>query len=128
MKAGWRIVYEPRAVAHHLGKASLTARHGSHEVARLAERNRLLFTWSSLGGVGALWKHALGLPLWIAREIRCGGGATRLRAFAGALRRIPMAIRHRRKVPPPSALSDAEVPRRTQPPPGVERHTVPGER
>jgi GT2 family glycosyltransferase len=125
IRAGWRIVYEPRALARHLGKASLTARHGSVALRRLTQRNRLLFSWSLMSD--ARWRHWLGLPGWVAREIR-RGGATRLRALFAALRMMPAVIRHRRRCPPPRALGDSEALQRTRPHPKlVQIHTVPGE-
>ncbi|MBN1475468.1 glycosyltransferase family 2 protein [Candidatus Sumerlaeota bacterium] len=124
IQAGWRIVYEPRALARHLGKASLTARHGSGALRRLTERNRLLFTWSLMSD--ARWRHWLGLPGWVAREIR-RGGATRLRALLAALRMLPAVASQRRGFPPPRALGDREALARTRPPAGTAVHTVPGE-
>ncbi len=126
VKAGWRIVYEPRALAHHLGKASLTARHGDGALRRLVERNRLIFTWSLLTDTGARWRHWGGLPGWIAGEIR-RGGATRLRAFRAALRRFPELLRHRRRFPSPRARGDREALDVTRPPADVAVHIVPGE-
>jgi GT2 family glycosyltransferase len=125
VKAGWRIVYEPRALAHHLGKASLTARHGDLALRPLVERNRLLFTWSLLTDPAARLRHLLGLPGWIARPIWRGEGLYRLRAFASALRCLPALIRHRRTFPPPCALTDRQALARTRPPEGIPVSTVP---
>jgi GT2 family glycosyltransferase len=125
IRAGWRIVYEPRALARHLGKASLTARHGSLALRRLTERNRLLFSWSLMSD--ARWRHWLGLPGWVAREIR-RGGATRLRAFFAALRMLPTVAKQRRRFPPPQALGDVQAFAQTRPSPKVNViHPVPGE-
>lgn len=125
VKAGWRVVYEPRAVAHHLGKASLTARYGDAALRAVVERNRLLFAWALLDPA-SLWRHAFGLPGWVARDM-ARGSACRLRALAGALRRLPEVVRHRRCAPPPRLRSDAEAVAATRPPAGVAVHTVPGE-
>lgn len=127
IKAGWRIVYEPRAVAHHLGKASLSARYGDASIRLLSERNRLLFTWTNLSGAGPRMRHWLGLPGGIARDIARGGGAVRLRAFLAAARRWREVAARRRTAPCPARLTDAEACERTRPPEGVPVTTVPGE-
>jgi GT2 family glycosyltransferase len=125
VKAGWRVVFEPRALAHHLGKASLRERHTDAAIKRLHERNRLLTTWSTL--TGARWRHWIGLPGWVARPLWRGDGAARLRAFGAALRRFPDAIRRRRAFPPPCLRSDAQALAATRPPQGTVVRTVPGE-
>lgn len=127
VKAGWRIVYEPKAIAHHLGKASLTTRLGNVGVRRTVERNRLLFSWQCFDSGGTVWLHCLGLPLWVAKEIWRGDGASRLRAFVSALRLLPQVVRHRRLSPPPQAVSDVDAIRRTAPPRGVDVRFVPNE-
>jgi GT2 family glycosyltransferase len=127
VKAGWRIVFEPRALAHHLGKASLTARLGDDALRRVIDRNRLLFTWALLTDSAAWWRHWIGLPGWVARQMRRGDGASRLRAFLAALRRLPEVMALRRRIPSPRAVSDEEALSSTRPPQSASVQTVPGE-
>ncbi|MFH0794698.1 MAG: glycosyltransferase, partial [bacterium] len=47
-KRGWRVIYNPQAVALHFGKASLMKLLGPDGIASLDERTPLLFTWLNL--------------------------------------------------------------------------------
>ena len=96
-RIGWTNLYEPRAMAYHLGKSSMTRLLGQRGVSRVTRRNHLLFNWANLDDYGLLIDHLLGLPFLILRdrpgEEESGWGL----ALLGALGRLPEALRHRRR-------------------------------
>jgi len=68
-KAGWRILYEPRAIAIHLGKASMSARYGRDRLEIILRRNQILFTWLNLSD-SALWlRHCFQFPIALLRDL-----------------------------------------------------------
>jgi GT2 family glycosyltransferase len=89
-RRGWRQLYDPEAVALHVGGGSMTRRFGADAVAMMKARNHLLFEWRHLRDAALVAEHAARLPLAAARGDRHFG-----RAFRGALARLPLALRLR---------------------------------
>lgn len=116
-RAGMRIAYEPRAVAYHAGKQSMSALLGSERLALTIKRNHLLFNWANLRNPGLLAAHLLGL----GRLVLAGGGrdepisASWGRAFLAALARLGAVLRCRRarrasgSDPMPAPIGDREI-------------------
>jgi GT2 family glycosyltransferase len=96
-KAGWRVLYEPEAVADHLGKATLTRQVGQDRLTQILERNRLWFTWLNLDDPGLMLRHILALPWVYGRDIARGDGVSGLRGFLKALVGLPRVARLRRR-------------------------------
>ncbi|MCX7011245.1 MAG: glycosyltransferase family 2 protein [Candidatus Sumerlaeota bacterium] len=108
-KKGWRVLYEPRAVANHLGKASLAARYGRDELEILRRRNQVLFTWLNLTD-GRLWaRHLVELPAAVASDLARGENSPLAKGFVRALPKIPAALRERRRRRPTFRLRDSEI-------------------
>ncbi|MEN6627643.1 MAG: glycosyltransferase [Candidatus Sumerlaeia bacterium] len=93
-RRGWSVLYDPRAVAWHLGKGSMRDRLGDYGLALMLKRNHLLFNWASLADFGLLARHCLGLPRLVltADGAPAGWG----RALLAALARLPAVLRLRR--------------------------------
>lgn len=129
-KAGWRVLYEPAAVARHLGKGSLGQVLGRRGLVRIDERNRLIFNWLNLADTpGLLLWHLALLPLVYASDLlRRGRGFGTLAGFRMALGRLG-GVWHshqtRRRSDPPAVRTNREIlrigraiARRTAPPRG----------
>ncbi|MFP4381424.1 MAG: glycosyltransferase family 2 protein [Candidatus Sumerlaeia bacterium] len=97
MRYGWRCLYEPRAVARHVGEGSIVRRYGLGRMERIRERNRLFFVWMNLQDP-LLWaRHILALPWIYGRDLFQGRGLRLFWGFLMALPRIPRIIGIRRK-------------------------------
>jgi GT2 family glycosyltransferase len=113
-RRGWAILYEPRAVAYHAGKGSMTRLLGRRGVSLLVRRNHLLFNWVNLHDGALLRRHLLSLAGLVWRDAWQRGRHARIlisgprlpndadvapwgRAFLAALRRLPRALRTRRR-------------------------------
>jgi len=94
-RAGFEILYEPRAIAFHIGGGSMRRRYGEKEVWRLRARNHLLFEWLNLSDPGRLASHAAWIARHVAREWLRGEGFGYTRVLARALGRLPAALRSR---------------------------------
>jgi GT2 family glycosyltransferase len=94
---GWLNLYDPRAVAFHLGKGSMRRRFGAWGVSLLIRRNHLLFVWVNLRDFGLLTRHLAALPglVWAdpAQPEQAGWG----RALLAALGRLGPVLRARRQ-------------------------------
>lgn len=113
-KAGWRVLYEPAAVARHLGKGSLGQVLGERGLVRIDERNRLIFNWLNLAdSPGLLLCHLALLPLVYASDVlRRGRGLDTLAGFWMALGRLGKVWRShqtRRRSDPPVVRTNREI-------------------
>jgi GT2 family glycosyltransferase len=100
---GWGVVYEPRAVAWHLGKGSMRRRLGPDGVSLTLRRNHLLFNWLNLRGPSRIAAHLLCLPTLIAADRPARGQAGWGRAWAAAVARLPAVLAERRRRGGPSS-------------------------
>ncbi len=108
-RRGLHVLYEPRAVAWHLGKGSMRRKLGDHGVSLALRRNHLLFIWANLASPGLLARHALGLPRLVLTDNAQGDEASWGRAVLAALGRLPavLALRRRRRIASP--IPDREL-------------------
>ncbi len=111
-KAGWRVLYEPRAVAWHVGKGSLGPILGPHGLPQIDERNRLWFNWVNLDSAAMLARQVLALPAAYGLDLLRGRGLDGpfgfLRACLG-LSRALQARRARLQGDPPVARTDQDL-------------------
>ena len=111
-KAGWRTLYEPAAVARHLGKGSLIRLLGANRLEQLDERNRLWFVWLNLDDPLLWCRHLLAIPWVYARDLATGKGINGLMGFLRAVEgiaRVWSARRRRRRNDPASRRTDREI-------------------
>lgn len=104
-KHGWRILYEPDAIIHHWGGVT-TFRFRSQDWKRRATiKNATLLCWVNITDKDLLLVHIASIPLRLAQIIlRRDWGA--LRAWLGAFRQLPAAMRSRKKAKTQFRLSD----------------------
>jgi GT2 family glycosyltransferase len=97
--AGFESRYVPSAVGYHMGGATTSRRSGFY--GRLQRRNSLLLVVKDFP-TGALvrnwWKIALNQLLWLAASIRDHMLGEQLRAWWEVSRKLPAAIRARRRI------------------------------
>ncbi|NQU42640.1 glycosyltransferase family 2 protein [bacterium] len=112
IKAGWRSIYEPAAVARHRGKSSMRKILGADPLEQLIERNRLWFVWLNLDAPVLWLRHLAALPWIYGRDLVQGRGMNGLKGFIKAAAGIGKALRERRRRAaggPLKALSDREI-------------------
>jgi len=98
LKRGWKIYYEPGAVAYHWGKSSMRALLGNQRLALTIKRNHLLFNWLNLTDDSLLYSHLLSLgKIAMARDPRAESEIAPMgRAVLEAIGKLPAVLRHRR--------------------------------
>jgi hypothetical protein len=101
---GWKVVYEPASRAYHKESASMLARYGDSEKARLLYRNHLLFTIKNVGGRTFLPGFFVMLPYRVLSPL-LKGYRVPLAGFLRAVPRIPLALRRRAQGSPRVDLS-----------------------
>lgn len=95
-KAGLRILYNPHAVANHLGKGSMTAKHGLDRLAIIQARNHILFTWLNLSDAQLWLKHCIEFPIAIVRDMALTENSPLIKGFLHAVPKIPAVFAQRR--------------------------------
>jgi GT2 family glycosyltransferase len=107
-KDGYRIVYAPKSVCHHLGGKTSRKVFTATELRSFVRQNELLMVWKNVTDVPMLVEHvAWILPRLAVALVRWDKGT--LIGFASALRRLPRAIRARSTVRAAFTRSDREV-------------------
>jgi len=111
LKRGWKIYYEPRAVAYHWGKKSMRALLGDHRLALTIKRNHLLFNWINLTDSGLLRTHSISLGrLMLEHECHeIDRLASWPRALIEASAKIPAALQVRRERTGAERLPDRRI-------------------
>ena len=96
-RAGWLNLYEPHAVAYHLGKSSMRERLGLWGLGLVRRRNHLLFNWVNLHDGRLLVRHLAGLGRLVLTDPGGPNEAGWGRALPAALGRLPAVLRERRR-------------------------------
>ncbi len=107
-RRGWAQLYDPSAIALHIGGGSMQKRFGAGRVAMFKARNHLIFEWRHITSPALAIRHAAQLPISVFREA-AAGETTFLHALAGATARLPAIWRARLADRSNSALSDKEL-------------------
>ena len=107
-KAGWRVVYAPEAVCHHLGSQTSARVFTGVELRSFVRQNELLTVWKNIDDPGLLLQHAAWLGPRLLRAAVRGDRAT-LVGFGHALRRLPQAVAARREARRTARRTDREV-------------------
>ncbi len=94
-RAGFHILYEPRAVAFHVGGGSMIRRFGRREVYLTRLRNQFLFEWLNLRDPRLLARHLAWLPRHLFREWQRSEGYGTTKGFARACLLLPHVLRER---------------------------------
>jgi GT2 family glycosyltransferase len=110
-KSGWRVVYAPNAVAHHLGGHTSKKVFSPTQLRSFVRQNELLTVWLNVTDRRMLLTHFALFPARLVTALAKRDWGT-LRGSARALQRGPGVIRQRRTQSPPSVVSDRDVAQR----------------
>lgn len=89
LKAGWENLYNPSAMAHHLGRASMNRAFIPEFLAISRIRNSVLFEWLNITDTDLLQANLASLPARAARA--CWNSGVELAWLKGFLRAVRMA-------------------------------------
>jgi len=107
-KNGYRIVYAPGSVCHHLGGHTSRKVFTATQLRSFVRQNELLMVWKDVTDTGMLLEHVLWIvPRLVTALVRWDPGT--IVGFANAVRRLPRALRARRSVRPGFTRTDREV-------------------
>ncbi|MCX7018254.1 MAG: glycosyltransferase [bacterium] len=110
MKTGWRHLYNPRALAYHLGGGSMGRAYGTDYVEIIRKRNYFLFVWANLTDKPLLREHLNSLPRMAASGLlHDGERRLEVKGFARALKLAPDAAAERQRRMPFLRRSDREI-------------------
>ena len=107
-KNGYRIVYAPRSVCHHMGGKTSRRVFTATQLRSFVRQNELLTVWKDVTDRALLLEHAFWLlPRLLVALIR--GDAGTLNGSMSAFRRLPRALRARRTARSMFRRTDREV-------------------
>lgn len=107
-KNGYRIVYAPGSVCHHLGGHTSRKVFTPTQLRSFVRQNELLMVWKDITDPRMLAEHVLWIvPRLVMALVRWDPGT--LVGFGTAVRRLPRALRARRAVRPAFTRTDREV-------------------
>lgn len=108
-KRGWKGLYRPASVVHHMGQATFKREFGSAGIRRLNRRNIYLFMWKNISDPLILAGHLLCVPLHLLRDT-LSGRREFVAAFFDALGLLSQALtRRRRTLSVPCVMTDRAV-------------------
>lgn len=107
-RRGWKGVYCPQSVVHHMGQTSFKKAFGLNGIARMNRRNLYLFTWKNLRSPRLWAAHVLLLPLRLVWDLVRGRWVFALALF-DAFGRLGAALERRGKNRGPSVVSDERI-------------------
>ena len=108
-RMGYRLVYQPRALAYHFGKGSLMQLLGREGLNTISARNHFLFTWLNLRDPAMLTSHFLKLPVNLFLEQVSGDPPRLTKGCLKAAPRIFRVMRERRKRKEKIRVSDQRI-------------------
>jgi GT2 family glycosyltransferase len=108
-RRGWRVVFAPKALVHHVHRGTSARAFGKGFVERMDRRNRELFFWRAVTDLRMCAAHALLLSWNVLKEARGVGGALLLRALLAAVPRLHRALLSRARLRAVARRSDREV-------------------
>ncbi len=107
-KAGYRILYAPGSVCHHLGGQTSRKVFSKDELRSFVRQNELLTVWKDVTDPLMIAQHLLFMPLRLMTAILRRDRGT-LMGFKSAVVRLPKALKARRRVRHLARLTDREV-------------------
>jgi GT2 family glycosyltransferase len=108
-RRGWRVLFEPGSVVHHVHRGTSAKVFGADLVERIDRRNRELFFWRSVTDPRMVLAHGVLLPWNALKDSRRAGLGLQFRALLGTLPRLPRALLLRERSRPGYVRSDRRV-------------------
>ncbi|MEC7640783.1 MAG: glycosyltransferase family 2 protein [Nitrospinota bacterium] len=108
LKRGWKVCYEPQAVAYHKVQGTITKQEKRRRIGWISARNNYLFIWKNILDPAMTASFLFYIPLFLIRDL------FRLKsrfwiAFFMALQRLPEALAGRRAEKNAVRFSDEEI-------------------
>ncbi len=107
-KSGYRVLFCPASRVVHKHRSTNATEMGNSRIDYLIARNLFVLFWKNVTSLGLFFSHLLKLPFRFLLDFSRGRLGI-LRAFAGALLKVPQVVWNRLASPPPSRLSDREA-------------------
>jgi glycosyltransferase involved in cell wall biosynthesis/GT2 family glycosyltransferase len=107
-KAGYRVLFCPKSKVIHKHRSTNATQLGNPKIDYLISRNLFIFFWQNVTSAKLFAKHLVQLPLRILLDVSRGRFAI-LRAFLGALLRIPRIVWNRVSSTSSTRVSDEEA-------------------
>lgn len=112
-KRGWIIIYEPKAVAYHKHRATISKAFRKETLQLQELKNRFIFTWSNFNDPKILLKHFALLPIVFLRSAFISQYRSKrfldVIAFFQALKQWKKIMKKRSKEKKHAKLSDKEI-------------------
>ena len=110
LKAGWRNLYNPRAVGHHLGQGSMRRKYSPEWLWKIRMRNYFFFVWMNITDEDLFEEHLESLPGIVYRGFRRKAeDRDYLRGLALAIRDLEPVKRERARRLNLARRSDREI-------------------
>lgn len=108
LKRGWEVRYEPRSVAYHKTQSTITKQQKRRSIELISARNNYLFVWKNIIDPSFTLQFVFFIPVFLARDL------FKLKSrfwvsFFMALKRMPAALKSRRKEKSETLFSDHEI-------------------
>ncbi len=98
MKAGFRVIFEPRAVVwHYHQKGAIQTQFAKERIERIAFRNQFIFTWKNLTDLDIWFSHVVWTPVRIVQQL-LRGKTSLLIGWCMAVGKIPRVLEKRKRV------------------------------
>lgn len=69
LKAGYKLVFEPKSIVHHEQGMSIQTTYSSNDVKTIAYRNQILFVWLNITDYSWIFLHFIFLPYHLVKAI-----------------------------------------------------------
>jgi len=102
-KRGYKVLWEPKAVAHHKHEAIIGKHFSKSYVDFVSQRNRLIFIWKNITDFGMIQSHKIHLLAFLIKHPKY------FKVFAGALKLFLKVLSRRRREGNESRVSDKEI-------------------
>lgn len=87
LKSGWRVLYNPKAVAAHVGQGSMKRAYGARQIHMVKLRNRLLFQWINFSDPALVKQSCRNLPRAMALAV-AEAQHPEIQAFRAAVKKL----------------------------------------
>ena len=108
LKRGWTVRYEPASIAYHKIQGTITKQEKLKQIRLISARNNYLFVWKNILDLPMTLSFLFFIPLFLLRDL-CKGKFRFWAAFYMAIKRLPAALRGRRKEKSAVLFSDYEI-------------------
>ncbi|MBC8283115.1 MAG: glycosyltransferase family 2 protein [Nitrospinae bacterium] len=108
LKRGWEVRYEPKSIAYHKVQSTITKQEKRRSIELISARNNYLFVWKNILDPSLTLQFIFFIPIFLLRDL------FRLKsrfwiAFFMALKRMPAALKSRKKEKADTLFSDHEI-------------------